>query len=980
MISKQKSNIPKILTIGTLLILLTFFFSFFTQKGSNNNVQKYRDYGNPGYKNGTIQKTISNSNNDKDGIQNNTQLNNDTVKGVTSGDVEINALDFTNKLAFPGAKGHGKYTTGGRGGKAVVVDTLLDVMDKNDGKTSLREAVQFMKEKRTVVFKVGGVFDMTSPKYVGTDFYGKTWKTRPSYTSTIFITSGFDNITIAGETAPAPGVIVKGTGFELIGLKQAIFSSITLRNVDPAHYPNVKEVGGGNRYMFIRNRGGVGTQNIILNNVSASWSTDDAISPYIGTSDSYRGHMKNITIQNSIIAEGDAKSSHPESTIRGGSCGSNCTNSYHEDLKKNVQMSKSSCHYDPSNIKCASSHSMGPVISNHRSDSSVDKLTFTDNYIAHNLRRNARFSGKVKVNWVNNVVYNFMEQGLHFNGGFPGQEINIHNNFYKVGPSTKNSNIHSASDPSKFVKKAPLFFSYFNSGKTNFKDNYITNTSGNFVKPTEYYKSATYVNNNGQRVSVHVPAPLKNESVSIQVLDNPNLTQSDLKKDKFFKCVGNARFRDSHDTRIINDFFNGSGRVGIGNNHKRDYSEYNSSRHPDNYDTDNDGMPNTWEDANGLNKNNPGDANGDKNNDGYSNIENFIHSLNCEGGTPAPTTTTSSTPTTGSVAAVATTGTNPTTTSTTSNTTTTGVPSGDVLKITANDFSNLSGYFKESGRLSLLKPTGGFNRQGNATATFNGDSGLYKIELDYLDEWDSDESTAKVIINGQTSSTVTYNKTPLSSKENRRLIATLFDSIQVNKGDTIRLEGTSNGAEYARFYSINLTSLSGTTTGSGTSTTGAATGSTTTVSVSTSPTVIEVPGNNFNLPFTYNPPTPTITNIASQSGFKLGDKGYYTLSTDITNNNGFNKTTVYVEAFDINSVNSDGGVSKLYDLNYSKGKLFKHTLTCDGNNSNATSDDATSNGTVKCTITNKTDSTVKVNITHYPLLKTGYYRFWNKVE
>ena len=43
--------------------------------------------------------------------------------------------------------------------------------------------------------------------------------------------------------------------------------------------------------------------------------------------------------------------------------------------------------------------------------------------------------------------------------------------------------------------------------------------------------------------------------------------------------------------------------------------------------TDGDGMPDDWETANGLNPNDPSDANGDCTGDGYTNIEKYINGI-----------------------------------------------------------------------------------------------------------------------------------------------------------------------------------------------------------------------------------------------------------------------------------------------------------------------------------------------------------------
>ena len=78
--------------------------------------------------------------------------------------------------SFPGAEGHGRYVTGGRGGKVVHVTNLND-----SGTGSFRQAVSGT-DKKIVVFDVGGVIPLSKDVTIGA------------------------NTTILGQTAPAPGI------------------------------------------------------------------------------------------------------------------------------------------------------------------------------------------------------------------------------------------------------------------------------------------------------------------------------------------------------------------------------------------------------------------------------------------------------------------------------------------------------------------------------------------------------------------------------------------------------------------------------------------------------------------------------------------------------------------------------------------------------------------------------------------------------
>ena len=67
----------------------------------------------------------------------------------------------TNAPAFPGAEGHGRYVTGGRGGKIVHVTNLND-----SGTGSFRSAVSG-SDKKIVVFDVGGIIALNSDLNIG---------------------------------------------------------------------------------------------------------------------------------------------------------------------------------------------------------------------------------------------------------------------------------------------------------------------------------------------------------------------------------------------------------------------------------------------------------------------------------------------------------------------------------------------------------------------------------------------------------------------------------------------------------------------------------------------------------------------------------------------------------------------------------------------------------------------------------------------
>jgi hypothetical protein len=57
------------------------------------------------------------------------------------------------------------------------------------------------------------------------------------------------------------------------------------------------------------------------------------------------------------------------------------------------------------------------------------------------------------------------------------------------------------------------------------------------------------------------------------------------------------------------------------------YGTLAAATRPAGFDTDQDGMPNTWESANGSDPNDAADRNGDGDGDGYTNLEEYLKAL-----------------------------------------------------------------------------------------------------------------------------------------------------------------------------------------------------------------------------------------------------------------------------------------------------------------------------------------------------------------
>lgn len=269
--------------------------------------------------------------------------------------------------AFEGALGWAASARGGRGGEIVKVTTLA-----GDGPGSLREAIE-MKGPRIIVFEVGGVIDL-----------GK---------ETLVIREPF--VTIAGQTAPSPGVTLIRGGIDVRG-HDVIIRHLRIR---PGDVNETRGSGWGEDAMST-----VGAYNVIVDHCTLTWATDENLSAsgprFTGdTPDDWRqGTSHNITFSNNIIAEGLADSTHPKFE-----------------------------------------HSKGSLIHDN-----VINILIYGNLYAHNFERNALFKGGVRGAMVNNLIYDPGPRAIHYNlqalewGEMPFEtgRMTLIGNVLRAGPST----------------------------------------------------------------------------------------------------------------------------------------------------------------------------------------------------------------------------------------------------------------------------------------------------------------------------------------------------------------------------------------------------------------------------------------------------------------------------------------------------------------------------------------------------------------
>lgn len=232
-------------------------------------------------------------------------------------------------------------------------------------------------------------------------------------------------------------------------------------------------------------------------------------------------------------------------------------------------------------------------------------VSWHHNLWIHNNGRNPRLGGNYSkppdptFDVRNNVIYDF---GHTASGQTQGRlHVNYVANYIRPGPSS------TAHKPIAVGSNSALRF-YI---RDNVFEGYADLTADN----TRFFDR---VEIDGQRQVETVAEPFAMPPVqTVPAKDAVELVLA---------TVGASRpKRDAVDTRLVNDVRRHTGKLINSQNDVGGWPELKSAPAPK--DSDNDGMSDDWEIAQGLNPHDPADANADRDGDGYTNIEEYLNNL-----------------------------------------------------------------------------------------------------------------------------------------------------------------------------------------------------------------------------------------------------------------------------------------------------------------------------------------------------------------
>lgn len=492
----------------------------------------------------------------------------------------MSAAALAQAPAFPGAEGHGRYVTGGRGGKVIHVTNLND-----KGTGSFRAAVTG-NSKKIIVFDVAGVIPLASDLTIGS------------------------NTTILGQTAPSPGITLRY--YTVRPEDNCIIRFIRLRRGQE------KDINDGADATWQRNKTG-----IIFDHCSFSWSIDEVASFY----DNNNFTMQWCTVAESLTNPGHSKGAHGYGGIWGGKLASFHHNFVGHLMNRGPRFNGARYGWTgyTSNKDYDTYKWENPV--------QAENVDFR-NCVMYNAQGTCYGGpGGGQINIVNN----------YFKAG-PSHSLKIKTlNGIKVSVSSGKERGSqdritqvTVSSSGNSDKKHPEYYEmtsrYFISGNTT------ETTKGTVTKNQDWkgvvYDKGTYTYN-GERYS----ADKKNfygDAVAHQTIDGVSCVKIKMDNpaptgevtthsaaEAFSKVLaygGASLYRDEIDARYMEEAKTGTAqykgsitqspgiidKVSDANGYTE--STFGTASRPADFDTDKDGIPDAWELANGLNPNDDSDA------------------------------------------------------------------------------------------------------------------------------------------------------------------------------------------------------------------------------------------------------------------------------------------------------------------------------------------------------------------------------------
>ena len=512
----------------------------------------------------------------------------------------ISAASMAQAPAFPGAEGHGRYVTGGRGGKIVHVTNLND-----NGTGSFREAVK--SGKRIIVFDVAGVIALKSDLKFA------------------------DNITILGQTAPSPGITLRY--YTVQPGSNNIIRFIRIRRGQE------KNINDGADASWQRNKTG-----IIYDHCSLSWSIDEVASFY----DNNNFTMQWCTVAESLTNPGHSKGAHGYGGIWGGKLASFHHNFVGHLMNRGPRFNGARYGW--------TGYTTNKDYDTYKWKNTVqaENVDFRNcvMYNAQGTCYGGPGGGQI------NIVNNYYKAGpSHSLKGSTLNGLKVDVSTGKERGSQDRITLVTLSTQSNSDKSHPEFYDmtsrYYINGNTT-ETTKGSKTANKDWKGVSYDKGVPSLNgeyyspdaNNFYGDAVDHTTISGKSCVKIK-MDEPAPTgqvtthSAAEAYEKVLAYVGASLYRDEIDTRYMEEAKTGTAKYkgsitkspGIIDKvaDVNGYTEENfgTGSRPADFDTDKDGIPDEWEKANGLNPNNASDAltySLDKKGY-YTNIEVYANSL-----------------------------------------------------------------------------------------------------------------------------------------------------------------------------------------------------------------------------------------------------------------------------------------------------------------------------------------------------------------